>query len=794
MNLFDLVVGISSDISGLVKGVEDSEKAMKTLADKADKLGGELSKKLTLPILAIGTAFIKSAADSEKSQAAFTSALKQTGQTATVSLKEMNKFAASLQQTTKFEDDAIISSQALLVRLGGLTENGLKKVTPAVLDFATAMNIDLDSAATLVAKTIGTSTNALGRYGIELKDGLDPTEKLAEVTRQLSDKFGGAAVAAGETFGGKLTILKNSAGDLAENFGGILIPALTDLVNAVKPMVEGFANLDDGTKKIIIGIAGIAAAIGPAIKAIGFLDKAFQLLKANPIFLVVGAVAALAVALGELIPPAAGSAEALDDVAKSTENLRDEVLKNSRLSDEIIGPVDELTKANKLSAEQVLRLTALYPELSSKLVAGKTSIEDYTKLQTALRYEQLRQIEATQLQAYNEGLLAKQRAIQAATAYQNQSDAAKSAAGLYGITAKSFLDSITKQEESLKNLQASLRQTQAEILANAKAGQTVNDVRKQGTTILNEQTDASKKLKEQEEARLKKEEERGAIQVELDRQYKDAKIEQSEIVKKLQEDEQRRLAAQVAAKDAQTLLIQKEKDELTALGLHIVTHSDLAASSFEAGFEAAFRNVANDAKIWSDITSKALNGAASAFESVFETLGEGIVTGQLSWESLGQVALGVIADILRGLGEQLLAKSIAYFIEAAAASASVIGLPLAPGLAAAGGIMAVGAAGAFASAGIIKALSATIPTKKYAMGTDFAPGGVAMVGEQGRELVTLPRGASVLPNARTEALLKSQAQGVTVTNNFYSPKALDPYTMDKMARRQDRRLRAVLNG
>jgi len=45
----------------------------------------------------------------------------------------------------------------------------------------------------------------------------------------------------------------------------------------------------------------------------------------------------------------------------------------------------------------------------------------------------------------------------------------------------------------------------------------------------------------------------------------------------------------------------------------------------------------------------------------------------------------------------------------------------------------------------------------YANGTDNAPGGVAMVGENGRELVNLPRGAQVVPNKVTEGLLASRS-------------------------------------
>lgn len=50
----------------------------------------------------------------------------------------------------------------------------------------------------------------------------------------------------------------------------------------------------------------------------------------------------------------------------------------------------------------------------------------------------------------------------------------------------------------------------------------------------------------------------------------------------------------------------------------------------------------------------------------------------------------------------------------------------------------------------------------FANGTNYAPGGLAMVGERGRELVNLPRGSQVIPNGQTEALMASRKVDVTV--------------------------------
>jgi hypothetical protein len=65
----------------------------------------------------------------------------------------------------------------------------------------------------------------------------------------------------------------------------------------------------------------------------------------------------------------------------------------------------------------------------------------------------------------------------------------------------------------------------------------------------------------------------------------------------------------------------------------------------------------------------------------------------------------------------------------------------------------------------------------YATGTDSAPGGLAWVGESGRELVNLPRGAQVIPNHRLATLphaslaaRNDNAPNVTSTSTAHSPR------------------------
>jgi tape measure domain-containing protein len=72
---------------------------------------------------------------------------------------------------------------------------------------------------------------------------------------------------------------------------------------------------------------------------------------------------------------------------------------------------------------------------------------------------------------------------------------------------------------------------------------------------------------------------------------------------------------------------------------------------------------------------------------------------------------------------------------------------------------------------------------KHASGTDFASGGMALVGEQGPELVNLPRGSQVIANQNIGSAMNSGA-----TINIYSPIAVDPSEASSIMRQSMREL------
>ena len=76
------------------------------------------------------------------------------------------------------------------------------------------------------------------------------------------------------------------------------------------------------------------------------------------------------------------------------------------------------------------------------------------------------------------------------------------------------------------------------------------------------------------------------------------------------------------------------------------------------------------------------------------------------------------------------------------------------------------------------------------MGTNFAPGGLSLVGERGPELINLPRGSSVQSNARTKATLGGGGGGgdVNITVQVNGPVVRDEASIDTLTNAIARKL------
>jgi hypothetical protein len=231
-----------------------ANKSMKTQGSFLSKIkGGYIAAAAAIgAAVASMNKFVKVALIQDKAQRTLAAAMKQAGTFTKEAFKHNLEYAASLQKLTTFGDEAILSVQKMLTNFG-VEGDMLDKLTKSTLDLAAAKGMDLKAAADLVAKSVGSSTNALSRYGIEVTGTVGSTERMEKAVNNITKLFGGAAQAEAETYAGQIQQVKNASSDLMEVIGLELLEATKSGTKSLKDFVSS-PNAMEGLRKATVGI------------------------------------------------------------------------------------------------------------------------------------------------------------------------------------------------------------------------------------------------------------------------------------------------------------------------------------------------------------------------------------------------------------------------------------------------------------------------------------------------------------------------------------------------------------
>tara|TARA_R100000808_G_scaffold23938_1_gene53912 strand:+ start:171 stop:2309 length:2139 start_codon:yes stop_codon:yes gene_type:complete len=161
--------------------------------------------------------------------------------------KELKQYARELQQVSRFGDEVTLGAMAMIASFVK-DEKAIKMATKASMDLAAAKGMDLVAAADLVSKSLGSSTNALSRYGIEVTGAVGSTERLESLTNNLAAVFGGQAQEQANTYTGQIDQMNNAIGDLGEAIGDKLLPFLEKAANLVKWTAEKLTALVENAR------------------------------------------------------------------------------------------------------------------------------------------------------------------------------------------------------------------------------------------------------------------------------------------------------------------------------------------------------------------------------------------------------------------------------------------------------------------------------------------------------------------------------------------------------------------
>ena len=396
MKLSDLVVGIGADTRGLTRGLNTAQKQVRDFSRAMQSAGKTMSASITAPVLGLGAAAVKVAANFEFSMAKVQAV---SGFTAD-EMQRLEKQAKDLGGSTSKSASDVAQLQLELAKLGK-TSTEIEAMTESVLSLSIAFDTDLGDTSRVVGESLnqfglnadqagrvadnmailfgssaldlekfGTAMSVIGptaaAMGLSIEEtgaaigtlvnaGVDASTAGTSLTKALTtlaaegmngqqaieSLFNGSlSVAQGfEIFGdragkiipilqksgesmGQLTQkqlegsgaalkarkilegtaqggfdkLKSSLEALAIAFGQTLLPLVNQATAFFAGLASQFASLDENTKRMVVQVGMVAAAIGPLMVLIPKIAGLIGAI-ASPVGLTIAAIALLATAI-----------------------------------------------------------------------------------------------------------------------------------------------------------------------------------------------------------------------------------------------------------------------------------------------------------------------------------------------------------------------------------------------------------------------------------------------------------------------------------------------------------------
>lgn len=292
------ILDTSSKLTGLGKEFDQAAARMSRTAEGLGNAGRKLSTFLTLPILGIGVAAIKTAADMEMMQAQFTTLLGDGSRA-----KEMLNQIQQLGAKTPFETQDIAEASKTLLgfsvaadevidvvkMLGDTAQGDGQKLQAIALAYgqinaqgkATMQDMrQLINAGVPIFQQLELSTGKTTAQLMEMTSQGEITGEVLKAAFQKMTSEGGlfykGMETASETTTGKWSTLIDTVKQLAVSFGQLFIPAVKGAIETITGWLEAINSLSDGTKSLIAGVALVAAAIGPLLMVAGKLIAAYR--------------------------------------------------------------------------------------------------------------------------------------------------------------------------------------------------------------------------------------------------------------------------------------------------------------------------------------------------------------------------------------------------------------------------------------------------------------------------------------------------------------------------------------
>lgn len=287
---YEISAKITADSSDFKHGMEEAQKSTKgfssSIKDVMNKssssIGSVLGKGgLIATGVAVAVKSVKKLYDAfkegqkdliehEKKQKILSKTIESTGASAWTTAEELNKMADSIQEVTNYASDDITQLQTVLLGFKNIGKENFEETTNAILDMATVMGMDLTNATQAVAKALDDPIKGLGslsRQGFAFTESQkaliqsfmdvgDVASAQKIILDELNGTYGGAAKAGADAS----TQLKNEWKDLRKEFARNISLKINfdeakenakEAVSAIKKYLQEMADATQRTEDLI---------------------------------------------------------------------------------------------------------------------------------------------------------------------------------------------------------------------------------------------------------------------------------------------------------------------------------------------------------------------------------------------------------------------------------------------------------------------------------------------------------------------------------------------------------------
>ena len=296
MAIGKLLLKLGIDTTNLDKELGKVEKSMSKFGQNMSNLGSTLTQSLTLPIIGVGAAALKSFADMEKLEngliaimgssegaAIELEKLRKVAENPGLALPEVVKASASLQSVgmnadaaretiTQFGNavaragkgpevfDGVITALGQISAVGQITQEDLNQIKERLPEFAKVMKQEFGVVTAEALRDAGISSEEFIQRSVGALGNLERANGgLANTFDNLRDNVGASLAELGKAINETLNLEAVAAA----------------LSTGLQRLVDGFKSLNPETQGFIVKAGLLVAAIGPAIFIVGKLITTF---------------------------------------------------------------------------------------------------------------------------------------------------------------------------------------------------------------------------------------------------------------------------------------------------------------------------------------------------------------------------------------------------------------------------------------------------------------------------------------------------------------------------------------